>query len=121
MHHWKNVKQVMKYMNKISKKKRARERRKDIRRHKASVLLVGGAMVLLVGVVGVSGMRLSRKNAEYQVQETKLQNELKEEEERAKEIEEMKNHVGTDEYVKEIAKEKLGLAGEDEIIFEPEK
>ena len=117
----KNDKQVMEKMNKINKKKRVHERRRDIRRHKASILLVGGAMFLLVVVVGVNGMKLSRKNAEYKVQETKIQKELEQEKERAQEIEEIKEHVGTDEYVKEIAKEKLALAGKDEIIFEPEK
>ncbi len=39
---------------------------------------------------------------------------------RAKELEEYEEYVKTDEYVEEVAREKLGLVYKDEIIFEPD-
>ena len=49
-----------------------------------------------------------------------LEEQIEEEQARAKEIAELEKYVGTDEYVEEVAKEKLGLVYEDEIIFKAE-
>lgn len=37
------------------------------------------------------------------------------------EIKEFKKHAKTDDYVEEIAREKLGLVHKGEIVFKPEK
>ena len=50
----------------------------------------------------------------------KLKKEKKEADKRAKELEEYEEYVKTDEYVEEVAREKLGLVYKDEIIFEPD-
>ena len=39
---------------------------------------------------------------------------------RSEDLKEFKKYVKTDEYVEEIARDKLGLVYKDEIIFEPE-
>ena len=46
---------------------------------------------------------------------------IKEEKKRAKEVEAYEAYVKTDDYVKEIAEEKLGLVDPNEIIFKPAK
>ena len=43
--------------------------------------------------------------------------QLEEEEQRTQEIEELKKYVQTKKYVEEVAKERLGLVYEDEILF----
>ena len=43
------------------------------------------------------------------------------EEARSEEIEELKEYVQSDEYAEQVAKDKLGLVYEDEIIFKPEE
>ena len=50
-------------------------------------------------------------------QETELKKQIDEEKARSQEIDDMEAYVGTDEYVEEIAKEKLGLVNENEIIL----
>jgi cell division protein DivIC len=49
-----------------------------------------------------------------------LKEEITEERDRAKELQEMKAYVQTKKYVEEVAREKLGLVYKDEIIFESE-
>ena len=50
-------------------------------------------------------------------QETELKKQIDEEKARSQEIDDMEAYVGTDEYVEEIVKEKLGLVNENEIIL----
>ena len=56
----------------------------------------------------------------FRSQEIELQKQIKEEEQKAKEIEKLEEYVGTDEYIEDMAREKLGLVYEDEIIFKAE-
>ena len=60
---------------------------------------------------------LSEKDRIYQAQEAELQKQIEDEKERASEIDELEEYVGTDEYVEEVAKDKLGLVNKNEIIF----
>ena len=62
-------------------------------------------------------MTLRAKDQSYQAQEQELEEQIKEEKARSKEIEDLEEYVGTDEYVEDVAKEKLGLVHENEIIF----
>ena len=39
---------------------------------------------------------------------------------RTEEIEEFEEYAGTDSYIEDVAKDKLGLIYENEILFEPE-
>ncbi|MBS5215922.1 MAG: cell division protein FtsH [Clostridiales bacterium] len=56
----------------------------------------------------------------YKERDQELQEMSEAESERTNEIEELKEKVNTDEYIEEIAIEKLGLVPKDEIIFEEE-
>lgn len=78
-------------------------------------------LLLLVAVVSVGSLSLKAKNNAYIAQETELEAKIAEQEERAKEIDELEDYVGTDEYVEQVAKDKLGLVYEDEIIFKNNK
>ena len=61
--------------------------------------------------------KLKAKNREYQAQETELKEQIQAEKDRSKEIKELDKYVGTDKYVEDVAKEKLGLVHNNEIIF----
>ena len=50
-------------------------------------------------------------------QEEELQTQIDAEKERSEEINKLKKYVGTDEYIEEVAREKLGLVKEIEILF----
>ena len=95
--------------------------RQQIARHKRSICLILAVLILLTGVVVFKSYSLNQQNKSYIEQEKKLEKTLAEEKENEKEIDEFAEYVKTDEYVEKIAKEKLGLAYEDEILFEAEK
>lgn len=95
------------------------KRRKRVRRHRQSVMLVSTVVLLLAVMVFFGSIKLQAKNKEYMRQEAELEAQIAEAEERSKEIEDYKNYVQTDEYAKEIAREKLGLVDPDEILFKP--
>lgn len=107
----------MKRMVKGRSKRRSRWR---LQRHRRSVFAISAIVLLLFIVVSMSSISLRAKEAEYRAQEQELKQQLKEEEARAKEIEELGEYVGTDEYVEDVAKEKLGLIHKDEIILKAE-
>jgi cell division protein DivIC len=74
-------------------------------------------LILLIGMVTVSSITLKAKEESYRAQEIELEQQIEDEKARAEEIEDLEDYVGTDEYVEEIAKEKLGLVYDDEIVF----
>lgn len=107
-------------MKRIVRRRPKRRSRWRIQRHRRSVFAISAVVLLLFIVVSMSSISLRAKEAEYQVQEQELKQQLKEEKARTKEIKELGEYVGTDEYVEDVAKEKLGLIHEDEIIFKAE-
>ena len=104
-------------MSGIKQKRKANRQQKRLSRHKRSILCISSVIILLVVVVSVSGVALQTKNKAYIAQEQELQEQIDEEKARAQEIEELEQYVGTDEYVEQTAKDKLGLVHEGEIIF----
>lgn len=64
--------------------------------------------------------KLITQEKEYSRQISELKKEKKEATKRAEELKEYKKYVKTDEYIEEVAREKLGLVYKDEIIFEPD-
>lgn len=104
-------------MSGIKQKSKENRQQKRLSRHKRSILCISSVIILLVVVVSVSGVTLQTKNKAYIAQEQELQKQIDEEKARAQEIEELEQYVGTDEYVEQTAKDKLGLVHEGEIIF----
>lgn len=84
------------------------------------MLAVSAVLVLLIVVVSVNGITLRAKDREYQEQITELKQRIEEEQQRTAEIDELEKYMNTDEYVEELAKDKLGLVNENEIIFKGE-
>ena len=84
--------------------------------------LIGITMVVLslAIVVRIGASSLKEKDLEYQAKEQNLEEVLADEEERALELEEYRIYVQTKQYIEKIAKEKLGLVKEDEILLKPQ-
>lgn len=103
----------------VNQKRRGRRAQsgRRVSRHKRSILAVSSVILLLVLVVSVNAFTLRAKDKAYQAQEAELERQIEEEKERAAEIDDLAEYVGTDEYVEEVAKDKLGLVNENEIIF----
>ncbi len=83
----------------------------------AAIALV--VMVLLIGLL-VQSQKLSTQNRQYEARKSELQEQINDEELRAGEIENLHDYVGSTEYIEKVAREKLGLVYEDEILFQAE-
>lgn len=102
-----------------TKKRNVRVRRRALE-HKLSVLLISCVIVVLAITLSVASISLHAKNEDYKAQEAELEKQLEEETTRSEEIDELEGYVGTDKYVEDVAKDKLGLVYPNEILFEAE-
>ena len=94
-------------------------RRKKFRKH-LSTMAIAGVIILMLVFVSVASMGLKVQNTRKQARIEELNELIAEEEEKAEEIEEYGKYVQTKKYAEEVAKDKLGLVYEDEIIFKAE-
>lgn len=84
------------------------------------MLLVMMVVLVMLVVVAVNNHSLEKKLAQYREKEKILTEQLEAEHERTKEIEEFKKYTETKKYIEDVAREKLGLVYEDEIIIQTE-
>ena len=73
-------------------------------------------VIMLFGMIS-----LNNKKKEYDSKINTLNSQIEEENKRAEDLEEYEKYTKTSAYVEEVAKERLGLVYEDEIIFQPEE
>lgn len=104
-------------MSSMKTKRRGRRIRRRAQHYRRSVLTVCGVILLLAAVLSVNALQLRAKAKEYQAQETELTEQIEEEKARSAQIDDLEEYVGTEEYVEEIARDKLGMVHENEIIF----
>lgn len=109
-------------MSRIMRKKKKQnvQARQRLFHDKVSVILVTVVVVVLAVVLSFAQISLREKNQDYKAQEAELEKQLEQEAERSEEIDELEEYVGTDEYIEDVAKEKLGLVYPNEILFEAE-
>lgn len=98
--------------------KRAIYRKK--RQNRFGMFLVTTVIVMMLIVVAVKSIELKQTLAGYKTREQVLLEQIEAEEERAKEIAEYEKYTQTKKYMEEVAKDKLGLVYEGEIIFKDE-
>lgn len=91
------------------------------RQNRTGMLLVTTVVVMMLIVVTVKGIELTEKRAAYMAKEEALMQQIEAEQARTEEIKEYEKYTQTKKYVEEIAKNKLGLVYEGEIIFKDEK
>ena len=88
---------------------------------KLGMVLVVSCLILLAVVVLYKAQSLNAQKESLQVQAAELQEQLDSAKEDYKKLEEREKYMQTDEYAEQVAKDKLGLVYEDEIIFKPEE
>lgn len=76
------------------------------------------AIVIMALVVGVNSISLKQKEKAYAAREQELLELIAVEEARAEELVNFSTYTKTKKYAEEVAKEKLGLVYENEIIFQ---
>lgn len=90
------------------------------RQNKMGMLLVITVVLMMLVVVTIKSVELREKRAAYMAKEEALMQEIEAEQARTEEIEEYEKYTQTKKYVEELAKEKLGLVYDGEIIFKDE-
>ena len=81
------------------------------------MFLVSAVIIMLLVVVSINSFLLKQKQDVYAAREAELDALIAAEEQRTIELEEFKKYTQTQAYIEEIAKEKLGLVREGEIVF----
>ena len=98
----------------------AGKRRRPSRSNRRGMVAIAEVvMVLLVGLL-VQSQKLSAQNVKYAEKKANLEQQIKDEEMRADDIENMKDYIDSPEYIEKIARDKLGLVYKDEILFKAE-
>ena len=86
-----------------------------------SMFLVTLVVLMLMIVVAVKSVELKSKIAVVDAKEQQLLTQIEDEKTRAQEIEEYRKYTQTKAYMEEVAKDKLGLVYEGEILFKENK
>lgn len=104
---------------KIFEKKRRRTLKGPrFSRYKGSMVFISCILLVLAAVTTVHSISLGAELRDKSAQISDLEQEKKQEEKRTEEIEEYKEYVGTDEYVEDTARDKLGMVKDNEILFQ---
>ncbi|MCP1110833.1 cell division protein DivIC [Lachnospiraceae bacterium PM6-15] len=104
-------------MTGVKARQEKKVRRKKYRANRASMFLVVLVLLVLAGVISVNSIGLRAKAKQHEATQAELQTQIEAEEKRTEEIEDLEDYVGSDAYVEDTAREKLGLVYENEIIF----
>ena len=99
---------------KFSRKQRDENRQPESKTAMISVILVASALSISLMARSYA---LEEKIGDYKSQRKEVKAQISAEEQRTKEIEALKEYMQSDEYAKQVAREKLGLVEGDEIIF----
>ncbi|MBQ9361721.1 MAG: septum formation initiator family protein [Lachnospiraceae bacterium] len=99
------------------KKRRKAAMYRRIRQSRPSVFAITIIVALLLTVISVDSKTLVEKNKSLAEREAELQAQLEAEQARTEELDEFEKYTKTKKYAEEMAKKKLGLVHENEIIF----
>ena len=94
---------------------------KKRRQNRLGMILVSVVVVMLFVVMSFSMQSLRKKREAYVEREQSLQKQIEMENDRAEELIEYEKYTKTAAYVEEVAKDKLGLVYDDEIVFQAEE
>lgn len=98
----------------------AATKRQKKNNNRAGKLCISMILVAFVAVMSVQIVKVYRKDQEYARRQAELELQLEEETARKEELEEYEAYTKSQQYIEDIAKSKLGLAYDNEIIFKEE-
>lgn len=90
------------------------------RQNRFSMFLVTLVVLMIMIVIAVKSVELKQKISVVAAREQQINEQIAEEEQRAEEIEEYRKYTQTKAFMEEVAKDKLGLVYEGEIVFKEE-
>ena len=95
----------------------SKRRKRKNQKNRVGKVCVSFTALFLVMILSVQILHLYHKNQTYKAQQEQLQAQLEEQQERAKQLKEKEDYVGSQEYIEDIAKSKLGMTYDNEIVF----
>lgn len=95
-------------------------KRRPSRSNRRGMIAIAAVVTVLLVVLLVQSQELSVQNQKYEAQKEELSQQIQDEEMRAGEIANLKEYVNSTEYIEKVARDKLGLVYEDEILFQAE-
>lgn len=103
--------------------KKAKKKKKNARilNNYLGMAAISVVVVILLGVLTLQSKELESRISAYDTRAAEIRTSIEEEQERTKQIDEEKEYMQTDEYVAEVARDRLGLVKSNEIVFEEEK
>ncbi len=103
-------------------KKSKRKRKKNrIANNYLGMAAISCVVLILLGGLTVQSKNLEARIGVYDDRAAALEESIENEKDRTMEIDEKKEYMETDDYVAEVARDKLGLVKDNEIVFEEEK
>lgn len=103
------------------KKSKKKKNKKRIANNYLGMAAIAIVVLLLLGGLTYQSQTLKARIAVYDAKAAALEDSIASEQERTQEIDEQKEYMQTDEYIAEVARDKLGLVKGNEIVFEEEK
>lgn len=103
------------------KKSKKQRNKKKIANNYLGMGAIAVVVLLLLGGLTYQSQNLKARIAVYDAKAAALEESIEDEQERTKEIDEQKAYMQTDEYIAEVARDKLGLVKDNEIVFEEDK
>ncbi len=98
----------------------SRRRRRNRKSNRTGTVCISLIVFTLLIVMSVQILNLHAKNQEYMSQENNLQQQLEDETERQDDLKDYEAYTKTQDYIEDIAKSKLGLVHNNEIVFKEE-
>lgn len=96
------------------------DRTKQRKQNRIAKILISVILLILVTVISFKCAELRQKRSEYAQREQELQEQIGYETERADKIAEYETYTKTKAYVEDVARDKLGLVYQGEILFRNE-
>ena len=80
-------------------------------------LILIAAVAVIAFSINLSSTDLREQEQIYLEREADLQEQIKAEQKSTEELEQQKKHVGTKQYIEEVARDRLGLIDPDEVLI----
>ncbi len=89
--------------------------------NRLGMLAIAMVVLMLLGISVMQSSRLENRLMLYNNKAETLEERIEEEIDRTEEIDNLKKYMKTDQYAEEIARNRLGLVKENEIVFQEQK
>ena len=89
--------------------------------NRLGMLAIAMVVLMLLGISAMQSRRLENRLMLYNNKAETLEERIEEEIARTEEIDNLKKYMKTDQYAEEIARNRLGLVKENEIVFQEQK